>query len=207
MSKGWIWAGVIGFALLLAVPAGAVRTGRWSAPRNIGGTAINLMLMPGPDTTLVNNSRIIWWEDDHNFEETGRTNVGGRFLWTPFTDLAQSDTSFQSNHLVPLALGSVGYNIFCSGANFMADSRLAVFGGTTEAENGERRGAIYDAVANTWDTLATRMKWGRWYADVLTLPSGKLLVTSGSQFRHNWLVGGSSSDDSVHRSPVTHGEP
>ena len=70
-------------------------------------------------------------------------------------------------------------NLFCSGHAFLPDGRLLVAGGHLADSHGLNQATIYDPAADTWTPTAT-MDDGRWYPTAITLPSGSVLVLSGS---------------------------
>ena len=59
--------------------------------------------------------------------------------------------------------------------------RLLVAGGHLADSHGLNQATIYDSVANTWTPTAA-MIHGRWYPTAITLPTGGILVLSGSFF-------------------------
>lgn len=77
------------------------------------------------------------------------------------------------------------FNAFCAGQSFLADGRLFVAGGHMEHGEPEHDGvgipnaAIYDPRADSW-TDVPDMAGGRWYPTNTTLPTGDVLVLSGS---------------------------
>ena len=72
-------------------------------------------------------------------------------------------------------------NLFCSGHAFLPDGRLLVAGGHLADSHGLNQAVIYDPAANTWTPTST-MDDGRWYPTAIALPSGSVLVLSGSYF-------------------------
>jgi galactose oxidase len=70
-------------------------------------------------------------------------------------------------------------NLFCSGHAFLPDGRLLVAGGHLADSRGLNQATIYDPAAATWTPTAT-MDDGRWYPTAIALPSGSVLVLSGS---------------------------
>jgi galactose oxidase len=95
------------------------------------------------------------------------------FLWNP-----------ASGNLTPtpqptLADGTTNANLFCSGHAFLPDGRLLVAGGHLSDSHGSDQATIYDPAANTWTPTAV-MNNGRWYPTAIALPSGDVLVLSGS---------------------------
>ena len=97
------------------------------------------------------------------------------FLWNP----ANGDTT--PTPAPTLADGATNANLFCSGHAFLPDGRLLVAGGHLADSHGLSQAAIYDSAANTWTPTAT-MNDGRWYPTAITLPTGSVLVLSGSFF-------------------------
>jgi len=71
------------------------------------------------------------------------------------------------------------YNLFCAGHAFLEDGRLLVVGGHMEDLAGEKHASIFDYAANTW-TPIDDMVAGRWYPTAVTLPDGRVLVSSGT---------------------------
>jgi hypothetical protein len=85
--------------------------------------------------------------------------------------------------------GGPGYNVFCSAASLMADGRVFVAGGHIQNGDGLPHSSIYDPFTDTWEQLPD-MNDGRWYPTTTTLPSGDVLVVSGSfdtNFTNNTL--------------------
>ena len=97
------------------------------------------------------------------------------FLWNP----ANGDTT--PTPQPTLADGRTNANLFCSSHAFLPDGRLLVAGGHLADSHGLNQAAIYDSAANTWTPTAT-MNDGRWYPTAITLPTGSVLVLSGSFF-------------------------
>ena len=77
--------------------------------------------------------------------------------------------------------GTTNANLFCSGHAFLPDGRLLVAGGHLADSHGLTQATIYDSAANTWTPTAV-MNDGRWYPTAITLPTGSVLVLSGSYF-------------------------
>ena len=97
------------------------------------------------------------------------------FLWNP----ANGDTTPTPAPTLPD--GTTNANLFCSGHAFLPDGRLLVAGGHLADSHGLNQATIYDSAANTWTATAT-MNDGRWYPTAITLPTGSVLVLSGSFF-------------------------
>ena len=75
--------------------------------------------------------------------------------------------------------GTTNANLFCSGHAFLPDGRLLVAGGHLADSHGLNQATIYDSAADTWTPTAV-MNDGRWYPTAITLPTGSVLVLSGS---------------------------
>jgi Domain of unknown function (DUF1929)/Galactose oxidase, central domain len=93
-------------------------------------------------------------------------------------------------------------NTFCAGQTILADGRLMVVGGTVVGTTGENRTPIFDAKSYTnstrgWTTTVDAMEHGRWYATATVLATGKVLATSGSEFKRMHLFGGTRDSSGV----------
>ncbi|HYB36023.1 MAG TPA: galactose oxidase-like domain-containing protein [Mycobacterium sp.] len=97
------------------------------------------------------------------------------FLWNP----ANGDLTPTPQPTLPD--GKTNANLFCSGHAFLPDGRLLVAGGHLADSHGLNQATIYDPAANTWTPTAV-MNDGRWYPTAIALPSGSVLVLSGSFF-------------------------
>jgi galactose oxidase len=100
------------------------------------------------------------------------------FLWNP----VNGDT--KPTPPPPTLPDGVNANLFCSGHAFLPDGRLLVAGGHLRDSWGLNQATIYDpaaGAAGTWTPTAA-MNDGRWYPTALTLPTGNVLVVSGSYF-------------------------
>jgi hypothetical protein len=135
-------------------PAGsstAAIRGKWGAPFATNILAVHAHLLP--------TGKVFFW---------GRT--GEARLWDPahpsagFVDVTKT------------------YQLYCTGHTFLPDGRLLIVGGaisTVGNPKGDARGTIYNPSTNGF-TTATPMAQGRYYPTLTTLPSGKILVVSGS---------------------------
>jgi len=95
------------------------------------------------------------------------------FVWNPATG------TMTPTPRPTLADGTTNANLFCSGHAFLPDGRLLVAGGHLADSHGLNQATIYDPAAGTWTPTAV-MNNGRWYPTAITLPSGSVLVLSGS---------------------------
>ena len=97
------------------------------------------------------------------------------FLWNP------ANGNMTQTPQPTLNDGTTNANLFCSGHAFLPDGRLLVAGGHLADSHGLNQATIYDPTANTWTPTAV-MNDGRWYPTAIALPSGSVLVLSGSYF-------------------------
>jgi galactose oxidase len=95
------------------------------------------------------------------------------FLWNP----ANGDLTPTPQPTLPD--GKTNANLFCSGHAFLPDGRLLVAGGHLTDRHGLNQATIYNPATNTWTPTAA-MNAGRWYPTAIALPSGSVLVLSGS---------------------------
>ena len=212
-----------------AAPLGAAvhHPGKWSNPfrwtnpatgQPLAETAVNMMLLPVPDSLGATRARVLWWQDDHDHRPDlpPDTTFGAVLDWTSGSDAVLNAGHFPGTIANTGALElhrypTPGYNIFCSGMGQLEDDqgwgRALIAGGTHEAENGSTLATVYDARTNTWTRTSSPMATGRWYPSVTTLPSGNgtALVTSGSRYKEGWLFGGSTVPDStLYRGPFSY---
>jgi galactose oxidase-like protein len=170
--------------LCFAHPAKAYQ-GRWTTTRNWGFTAVNLVLLPGDDSPY--HSRVVWWagEDEVQFK-------GGQWGWRPGSD---GCTAWPSASFDSLKMPVPGVNIFCSGNTPTAEGgKLFVPGGTVGAEDGVRSVRIFTPGAandssGIW-TAPSDMQERRWYPSATVLSDGRIIVASGSKYRHLNIFGG-----------------
>jgi galactose oxidase len=97
------------------------------------------------------------------------------FLWNPVNGTMTQTPRPTLND------GTTNANLFCSGHAFLPDGRLLVAGGHLADSHGLNQATIYDPAASTW-TPTSVMNDGRWYPTAIALPSGGVLVLSGSYF-------------------------
>ncbi len=97
------------------------------------------------------------------------------FLWNP------ANGNMTRTPQPTLSDGTTNANLFCSGHALLPDGRLLVAGGHLADSHGLNQATIYDPAANTWTPTAV-MNDGRWYPTAIALPSGSVLVLSGSFF-------------------------
>lgn len=101
--------------------------------------------------------------------------------WSPttFGGQAQYQTAFQSydvtsNSQSSFMVSNTMHDMFCPGINSLADGRLMIDGGSTDAST-----TIYDPASNTFSRAAD-MKMGRGYQSSVTLSDGRAFTIGGS---------------------------
>lgn len=179
------------------VPVAHVRAhpthpGKWTGTRNLGGTAVNLVLLPGGPSAF--HSRVLWWDHDSDNPIAGNiigwnapndttTNTGTFPLLPNFRSMGLEDP--------PLLHGEPS-NIFCAGQVMLADGRLLVTGGTDHGEVGSVSTLYFNPAADSNGSWARTddMAYRRWYDDNVLLPNSQVLTTSGSTYAHYLTVGG-----------------
>jgi hypothetical protein len=136
------------------VPAGssaAATRGKWGAAFATSILAVHAHLLP--------TGKVFFW---------GKS--GQARLWDPahpsagFVDVTKS------------------YQIYCTGHTFLPDGRLLIVGGslpTSGNPKGDSRGTIFDPATRSFAPAAP-MAQGRYYPTLTMLPSGRILVVSGS---------------------------
>src|SRR5512132_3220267 len=147
----------LALALLLTgsqvAQAGLASEGQWTAKKSMGGTAINLNLLPGGTSPY--HSRIIWWD---------ASTIRGMWGWRLQADTCGiwADSNFVDITSPSFPTPPTDMNIFCSGATTLPDGRLIVVGGNEPGETGITKAAIFDPEAAAWTALSD-MANRRWY--------------------------------------------
>ena len=148
--------------------ASSLPQGVWSQVQPWPTVAIHQTLLP--------NNKILSW----NYEGGGN-NVGESSAFVvdvpPYADPSTTWVEVRNTTT----------NLYCSGHAFLPDGRLLVVGG----HNGDPYAGLSDvnifdsSDGYRWHNPNTPMSGGRWYASAITLPSGDVLVLSGSMTRKN----------------------
>lgn len=142
--------------LLPSVAAAAVTTpsigGRWENGPNLPYFPVHMHVLP--------DATVMMWPGD------GGINGDDPRVWNPATGVLS-------------ARARAGFDLFCSGHNFLPDGRLFVAGGHLSNNVGLAEAAIYDPASGAWTRLP-RMNLGRWYPTTTLLNSGDVVVVSGS---------------------------
>ncbi len=143
--------------------SGGIPQGAWSQICAWPCVAIHQILLP--------NNKILTW----NYEGGGN-NVGASSAYV--VDVP----AYQDPSTTWLEVPNTTTNLFCSGHAFLPDGRLLVAGGHNgDPYVGTADVNIFDSSEGyRWINPGTPMSGGRWYASAITLPSGDVLVLSGS---------------------------
>lgn len=140
----------------LAIPADAATRGMW------GGT--KAWPMNGLHAALLPDGRVLTYGTPKNTPDTqnGRTDD----LWTPslgFTDAAHQST-YNANYL----------DSFCNTAAWLADGRLMLSGGNSPVNS-----AFFSPSASSRANDLFALADQRWYATLLPLPDGRMVMLGG----------------------------
>ena len=166
------------------VHSGLQTEGLWTGKKVMGGTAINLNLVPGGTSPY--HSRILWWDS---------SAIRGMWGWRMQVD---SCGIWADSNFVELTFPTPpnGMDIFCSGATTLPDGRLIVVGGNEPGETGIAKAAIYDPEAAAWTPL-NEMANRRWYPTTTVMADGRVFVSGGSKYFHMLSFGGQRTGDSL----------
>jgi len=178
------------FIFTLADPA---VWGRWEPVFAFPNAAIHTHVLP--------SGRVLMWgRRDPSAEEPDDLDVHSctPFVWDPEDDrrippAPQNPTARPSavtiNTARPLDLAGNPVNLFCSGHTFLPDGRLLVVGGHFQDSDGLNQATTYTPAPagsddpGTWTPIASMGPGDtlrRWYPTATALPSGGVLVMSGS---------------------------
>ncbi len=166
--------------------------GRWDAPTHGNSGEIGLRW---PGSGGATHMALLRGTQDSSFVLHWHFGSSSR-LW-----LAEPLNDFSRSVAVPIDTENE-LNTFCAGQTILGDGRLMVVGGTVVGTTGEPRTPIFDAKtyhnANRgWTTAVDAMDHGRWYATATTLGDGKVLATSGSEFKRMHRFGGTRDSAGV----------
>jgi galactose oxidase len=154
--------------------------GQWGEPFRLPNVGIHAHVLP--------NGLVLMWGRRDNPQQSLDTDPPSPlgpglppappatctpFLWSPATGTTTPTPQ------PTLGDGATNANLFCSGHAFLPDGRLLVTGGHLADSHGLNQATIYDPAASTW-TPTSVMNDGRWYPTAIALPSGSVLVLSGS---------------------------
>jgi len=174
--------------------AGPEQSGRWTGsndPNNHWSTVqIHLALLRG-DTTY--HSKILAWQEHAAMTVPFNGVLKG---WNPPPDSAAQCLVYKASEFTGLDAGDPTGNIFCSGFSHLGSDTLIVVGGHEAEETGIVTTSIFTPNAATlWSTTGS-MAARRWYPTITTLPNGKILATSGSEYLRALVLGGSTNPQS-----------
>ena len=156
------------------VESSAVK-GQWGPVFELPNVAVHAHVLP--------NGSVLMWGRRDNPDNSLDVHECTPFVWNP------KDGKTTNTNQPELADGTK-VNLFCSGHAFLADGRLLVVGGHLADGDGLNQAALYDWSANKWMptppmTTPTGEPVRRWYPTAITLPSGNVLVVSGSYIDNN----------------------
>ena len=201
-----LFAGAV--AMLFALPAAArppTNPGKWTSsvtmhpsdsyPKN--QIAVHLALMRGNmDIHRRYHSQVLW------FGFGGGIFVdffnGGLWSWNPVSD---SCALSLSQNLVDVPISAPPKNIFCGAHTHLADGNLLIVGGHDGNDTGSNGATIFDRSTRSWvstDSMSQR----RWYGSATTMPTGKVLATSGDMYRHMVIYGGRENNGTALRNKI-----
>jgi len=156
------------------------KRGQWGDPFTLPNVGIHAHVLP--------NGLVLMWGRRDNPQQSLDTDPASAlapglppappatctpFLWNPVNGTMMQAPQPTLND------GTTNANLFCSGHAFLPDGRLLVAGGHLADSHGLNQATIYSPAANTW-TPTSVMNDGRWYPTAIALPSGSVLVLSGS---------------------------
>jgi galactose oxidase len=156
------------------------KRGQWGDPFTLLNVGIHAHVLP--------NGLVLMWGRRDNPQQSLDTDPASAlapglppappatctpFLWNP------ANGAMTLTPQPTLNDGTTNANLFCAGHAFLPDGRLLVAGGHLADSHGLNQATIYDPAASTW-TPTSVMNDGRWYPTAITVPSGSVLVLSGS---------------------------
>jgi galactose oxidase len=149
-----------------------------SAVRGQWGSVFPLRNVP-VHTSVLPNGRVLIWGRRDKPSQSQDVHQCTPFVWDPVS-------GEMTNTPQPKLANGTKVNLFCSSHAFLPDGRLLVVGGHKADGDGLDQASLYDWATNTW-TPTARMgqKRRRWYPTAMTLPSGDVLVLSGSYIDPN----------------------
>lgn len=181
---------VLGLVILLGVTGVAYAyPGNWSPAPTTSRDAVHMTLLPGDSANY--HSRILMW---------GETSIhnGTEFGWNPNSPDTASCAYWPYPGLVTLLSDSTWNpqaNVLCAGhAQLATGAGLLTVGG----DDGATELGIPDALkftpgigasAGSWSQRAD-MQQSRFYPALTTLRDGRMLVTGGLRYQHEWYFGG-----------------
>lgn len=188
--------------LLLVSPttshAGAAAdSGLWSPLKHFESTAVHMIAMPSDSADY--HSNILWWRGAH---KDGNLLDGGLMFWKLGNEVLASTWDIANVYNRPITVPS-GADIFCGAHNQLGidgikgAQKYLVVGGTEPGagETGTANSRIFNPVTLAWELPASPMASRRWYGDAVTLPTGKVMTASGSNWVNIHLYGGLRASD------------
>jgi galactose oxidase len=155
------------FTLVVADPA---EKGRWGPVFGLPNVGIHAHVLP--------DGRVLMWGRRDRPDGDLDVHACTPFIWDPADGTATSTDQ-------PMTADGTTVNLFCSGHTFLPDGRLLVVGGHLADGDGVSQATLFDWRTGSWTpttpmTTASGEEVRRWYPTATTLPSGAVLVLSGS---------------------------
>ncbi|MGY1616849.1 galactose oxidase-like domain-containing protein [Geodermatophilus sp. SYSU D00691] len=155
------------FAFTVADPA---EKGRWGPVFGLPNVAVHANVLP--------DGRVLMWGRRDSPDDDLDVHECTPFTWNPADGTATSTPQ-------PRTADGTKVNLFCSGHTFLSDGRLLVVGGHLADGDGLSQAALFDWRTGSWTpttpmTTPSGERVRRWYPTATTLPSGAVLVLSGS---------------------------
>lgn len=103
----------------------------------------------------------------------------GKVLFWPTFGNGDTPTIYDPNAGTFTVITPAGYNIFCGGHSYTADGKILVTGGHIVSNFGYAHAILFNPTNLSWSAVPD-MWQGRWYPTNTTLPSGDIVVLSGT---------------------------
>jgi hypothetical protein len=144
--------------------------GRWGPVFRLPNVAIHTHVLP--------DGRVLMWGRRDGTDDDLDVHEGTPFIWNPADGTTTSTRK-------PMLADESTVNLFCSGHAFLPDGRLLVVGGHLADGDGLSQATMFDWRTDAWTPTAPMAtpsgeQVRRWYPTATTLPSGGVLVLSGS---------------------------
>ena len=145
--------------------------GRWSDLINLSNVPVH--------ASLLRTGKVLYWGRRRDPKSTDGASLDEHFTKSFVYDPATRTSKPTANE--PTGLDKNPLNLFCAGHTFLPNGNLLVVGGHIKDGQGVNQACVYDAASSTFTPKALMNK-GRWYPSALTLPDGRIIVMSGSDF-------------------------
>jgi galactose oxidase len=144
--------------------------GQWGLVFHLPNVAAHTHVLP--------DGRVLMWGRRDGPADDLDVHECTPFIWNPVDGTT-------TNTPQPKLANGTKVNLFCSGHAFLPDGRLLVLGGHLADGDGLSQAALFDWRTDAWTPTAPMAtpsgeQVRRWYPTATTLPSGAVLVLSGS---------------------------